>query len=174
MFGTEALALLNTGRAAIPDALDRAWVAATLPTWGITAPRRVTDDDVAELRAVRALLRRLALVVTAGKALSATDLEELNGLLGATPVRVTVERDGDRYTLDMRPVGTGWREVAIREVAGSFVAMLRIDPTRLRICAAPGCETAFWDETRSRTRTWCDTRTCGNRVRVSRHRQGRP
>jgi len=105
--------------------------------------------------------------------LSAKDLTDLNDVLGATPVRSTVEREGDRYILDMRPVANGWLQVTIREVTGSFTAMLRADPSRLRICAAPGCETAFWDETRSRTRTWCDTRTCGNRVRVSRHRQGR-
>ena len=51
---------------------------------------------------------------------------------------------------------------------------IEIDPSRLRVCAAPDCGQVFWDETRSRTRTWCDSRTCGNRVRVRRHRSGRP
>jgi predicted RNA-binding Zn ribbon-like protein len=89
---------------------------------------------------------------------------------GACPQAV---REGDRYVLAMTPVATGWREIAIREIAGSFAVMLRADPSRLRICAELGCETAFWDETRSRTRTWCDTRTCGNQVRVNRHRHDR-
>jgi predicted RNA-binding Zn ribbon-like protein len=173
MFGAEALALLNTGRPDVPDALDGAWLAASLPAWGIRPPRKVTDDDLEALRTVRSLLRRLAHVVASGRPLSAKDLTDLNDVLGATPVRSTVEREGDRYILDMRPVANGWLQVTIREVTGSFTAMLRADPSRLRICAAPGCGTAFWDETRSRTRTWCDTRTCGNRVRVSRHRQGR-
>ena len=47
------------------------------------------------------------------------------------------------------------------------------DPTRLTIRAA-GCETAGWGETRSRTQTWCDTRTYGNRMRVTRHRRSGP
>ncbi len=171
MFGEEALALLNTERPDAPDRLDSSWLSVTLPAWGIQPPRLVTDRDLAALREVRTLVRRLARVVAAGKTLSAKDIGEFNAVLGATPTRAAVVPDGDRYLLDMTPVAAGWLEVTIREVVGSFAAMLRVDPSRLRICAAPGCETAFWDETRSRTRTWCDPRTCGNRVRVSRHRQ---
>jgi predicted RNA-binding Zn ribbon-like protein len=171
VFGAAAIALLNTDRPAAPDGLDRAWLAAQLPSWGVRPGRVVNDDDLAALAEVRSLLRRLARVVASGKPLSAKDLSELNGVLGATPVRSAMLREGDRYVLDMTPVATGWREIAIREIAGSFAAMLRADPSRLRICAAPDCGTAFWDETRSRTRTWCDTRTCGNRVRVNRHRE---
>jgi predicted RNA-binding Zn ribbon-like protein len=101
------------------------------------------------------------------------DLIDLNRLLARTPSYSQVTTDGDRYVLDRTPVASDWRDVAIAEILGSFAAMLRVDPSRLRICAAPGCATAFWDETRSRTRSWCDNRTCGNRVRVQRHRTAR-
>lgn len=43
--------------------------------------------------------------------------------------------------------------------------------SRIRVCDAPECSTAFFDTTRSRTRRWCSMATCGNRAKVSEHRQ---
>ena len=170
MFGTEAIALMNTGRPGVDDALDEAWLSSSLEDWSVARPGPITDDDLDELRRLRTMLRRWTATVAAGRLLSATDLTDLNRRLARTPSFSRVEVDGDRYVLDMTPVAADWRDVAIAEVLGSFAAMLRVDPTRLRICAAPVCGTVFWDETRSRTRQWCDNRTCGNRVRVQRYR----
>ena len=43
------------------------------------------------------------------------------------------------------------------------------DLTRLRRCAAEGCGWFFLDTTRNHSRRWCDTRDCGNRIRVRRY-----
>ncbi len=43
--------------------------------------------------------------------------------------------------------------------------------SRIRVCDAPECRKAFLDSTRSRTRRWCSMSTCGNRAKVSEHRQ---
>lgn len=43
--------------------------------------------------------------------------------------------------------------------------------SRIRVCDAPECSKAFFDSTRSRTRRWCSMATCGNRAKVSEHRQ---
>jgi predicted RNA-binding Zn ribbon-like protein len=62
----------------------------------------------------------------------------------------------------------------VREAAGAFVSMLRASrPPRLRICENESCAVAFYDESRNRSRRWCDTTTCGNRARVRRHRARR-
>jgi predicted RNA-binding Zn ribbon-like protein len=172
LFGAEAIALMNTGRPGHPDRLDERWLATALAQWSVAQRGRITGDDLDELRRLRTMLRRWAGVVAAGELLSTEDLGDLNRLLARTPSSSRVLVDGERYVLDMTPVAADWRDVAIAEILGSFAAMLRADPTRLRICAAPGCGTVFRDETRSRTRSWCDNRTCGNRVRVQRHRTG--
>jgi predicted RNA-binding Zn ribbon-like protein len=41
---------------------------------------------------------------------------------------------------------------------------------RLRRCAAPGCGRAFIDLSRNRSRRYCDSRTCGNRLHVAAYR----
>jgi predicted RNA-binding Zn ribbon-like protein len=172
VFGVEAIALMNTGRPGGPDGLDEAWLVGRLAEWEVAWSGRITEDDLAELRRLRDMLRRWTTVVAAGRLLSTEDLADLNRRLARTPSFSRVEIDGSRYVLDMTPVAADWRDVTIAEILGSFAAMLRADPSRLRVCAAPGCGTVFRDETRSRTRTWCDARTCGNRVRVQRHRSG--
>ena len=59
----------------------------------------------------------------------------------------------------------------LERVSGAFASLLRRSrPPRLKRYADPVCRRAFVDDTRSRTRRWCDLGTCGNRARVRRHR----
>jgi len=47
------------------------------------------------------------------------------------------------------------------------------DLSRLRVCAADDCDWLFLDDTRNRSRKWCDMSTCGNRAKVARYRRRR-
>jgi predicted RNA-binding Zn ribbon-like protein len=40
---------------------------------------------------------------------------------------------------------------------------------RIKQCASPTCERFFLDESKSGTRTWCDMKTCGNRMKAARY-----
>ena len=79
------------------------------------------------------------------------------------------------YLVDFTPVGGDWIDRVERELAGAFTSMLRRShPPRLKLCGADGCGVFFYDDTRNRARRWCDSKTCGNRVRVRRYRASRP
>jgi predicted RNA-binding Zn ribbon-like protein len=110
--------------------------------------------------------------VAAGRSLSARELAELNAVTGRLPVRARLEHDPHGgYFIDFAPVGGSRLERLERELSGAFVSILRRSrPPRLKRCADESCRRAFYDETRSRTRRWCDLGTCGNRARVRRHR----
>ena len=78
---------------------------------------------------------------------------------------------GGGYVVDFTPVGGEWVDRVERELSGSFASILRRShPPRLKRCAEESCRRVFYDATRSRTRRWCDSGTCGNRARVRRHR----
>jgi predicted RNA-binding Zn ribbon-like protein len=164
-----ALELVNSGE----RLRDRTWLRAAAARWGVPLDRLPTSGEIAELERLRDLLRRLAGTVASGRQLSPRDLAELNAVLGRAPVRarIVAEPDGG-YAVEMTPVAAGWRELAVRELAGSFGSLLRRSrpPHRLKLCANPECRAAFWDESRNRTRRWCDPSGCGNRARVRRHR----
>jgi predicted RNA-binding Zn ribbon-like protein len=71
-------------------------------------------------------------------------------------------------------------EVKLRQVAGDPVVggvalavakLVSSDAwSRVRICANPNCEGAFYDTTRSRTQRWDSYDTCGNRNNVAAYR----
>ena len=44
---------------------------------------------------------------------------------------------------------------------------------RIKRCENPTCILHFYDGSKNGSRCWCDTRTCGNRVRVAHHYQRR-
>ena len=134
--------------------------------------RRLTPSERLALDELAALLRRLTGTIAAGETLSDEQLAELNAVIGRTPVVARIEAGGGgRYVLDLTPVSATWEEHAVRELAGSFGSILRRAPDRLKLCENPDCGRAFFDRTRSRTRRWCDSGSCGNRARVRRYRE---
>src|SRR3954451_13907928 len=113
-----------------------------------------------QLRELRTLLSRLATSVTARGTLTALELAEFNELIGSTPVRARLEAlPHGGYLLWLEPLADDPVELEVRELAGEFGSMLRRDPTRIKLCDS--CGNVYWDGTRSRTRRWCDSRTCG-------------
>ncbi len=44
---------------------------------------------------------------------------------------------------------------------------------RVRACASPTCRDVFVDLSRNRSRRYCDSRTCGNRLHVAAYRARR-
>ena len=169
MFDAAALDLVNAGE------LDEAWLLDQARTRRIESDRPPTRLELAEVRRVQALLRRLTDRVSAGLQLSDRDLAEVNALLARAPVTAKLHRFPDSgYYVEMTPLAARWVETLVREIVGSWVALLRLDdPPRLRVCANDACRRVFYDETRNRSRRWCDSRTCGNLMRVRRHRDAR-
>ena len=71
---------------------------------------------------------------------------------------------GGRWTERSGTIG----DAVLAAVARSTIELLAgEDGERLRRCSAPGCPRFF--VARDARRVWCDSRTCGNRVRVARH-----
>ena len=57
----------------------------------------------------------------------------------------------------------------VGRAAGRLVLSPRL--SRLRACAAADCGWWFVDDTKNRSRRWCDMKICGNREKVRRFRQ---
>jgi predicted RNA-binding Zn ribbon-like protein len=129
-----------------------------------------TPAEARRLAELRELLRELAMTVGDGKALSPDQLARINEVIGRRPVRAQLEPvDSGGYLVDFTPVGGDWIGQVERDLAGAFVWMLRrAHPPRIKVCA--GCGAVFYDGSKNRSRRWCDSRTCGNRARVRRHR----
>ncbi|MFF3348525.1 CGNR zinc finger domain-containing protein [Streptomyces sp. NPDC002779] len=126
-----------------------------------------------DLSAVRKIRARFAGIFAAPEARSAAGLiNELIAAAGTTP-RLT-DHDGYDWHVHYFAPGAsvadhlaadGGMALAIFVVAG--------EQERLRRCEAPDCRRAFVDLSRNRSRRYCDSRTCGNRLHVAAYRARR-
>ncbi len=165
------------------DRLERAdMVKRLLDTWQLSAPIPPSPPELTELRELRRWLRQLTERLVGGEAPTPEDLAMLNGYMETFRVAYrleveTPEKSGHEarphYRLKEMPQGQDWAEVQ-GAVAASFSRMLaHHEPGRIRICDNPDCLWVFYDDTRSRTKRFCDDTMCGNLMKVRRFRAKR-
>lgn len=162
------------------DRLERADMAQRLlDTWRLSAPIPPSTPELTELRELREWLRQLTERLVRGETLTPEELAKLNGYMETFRVAYRLEVEASekskhearpRYRLEEEPHTQGWAEVQ-GAVASSFARMLaHNEPGRIRICDNPDCLWVFYDDTRSRTKRFCDDTMCGNLMKVRRFR----
>lgn len=68
--------------------------------------------------------------------------------------------DADAVSLDRPALEVSWKAARL---------LLSQDRERVRRCGGDGCGWMFLDQSRNRSRRWCDMAICGNRARVKAH-----
>jgi hypothetical protein len=168
--GTE---LINTGRAADGDGLR---TTADVQAFGVRYAFHGSPagpGDVPALRARRAALDDIAARCEAGDDEAAIAL--LNALLaqtGAVPQIVAHDGRGPHIHVS-RPAAPLADRIAAHLAMGLAELVVAGESARVRSCAAPGCRDVFVDLSRNRSRRYCDSRTCGNRLHVAAYRARR-
>ena len=92
------------------------------------------------------------------------------------PLREAAERS--RYRTTFEPTGELTLAPARSDLSGFearlLLAIERLQAQgawpRLKACTDEGCQWAFFDATRNRSRTWCSMEECGNREKTRRYR----
>ncbi|MCX3059070.1 CGNR zinc finger domain-containing protein [Streptomyces beihaiensis] len=126
-----------------------------------------------DLDAVRGVREKFAAVFAAqDPRAAATLINDLVAAAGTTP-RLT---DHDGYDWHVHYFAPG-ASVADHMAADCGMALAFFvvagEQERLRRCEAPDCRHAFVDLSRNRSRRYCDSRTCGNRLHVAAYRARR-
>ncbi|MDH5233467.1 MAG: ABATE domain-containing protein [Gemmatimonadota bacterium] len=127
-----------------------------------------------EARRVRAALRALAERGRTDQGERAREgaLAEINRVLGRSvgTRRVEALPDGG-YVRSFVPVGDVFGGLVIPVVESAVDSLVHGELLRIHKCADRRCPRHFFDDSRSRTRRWCDMRECGNRAKAARHRR---
>jgi predicted RNA-binding Zn ribbon-like protein len=168
--GTE---LINTGRAADGDEL---LTVADVQEFGDRYAfhgNPAGPGDLARLRALRARLDAAAVACESGD--DAAAIEMLNALLaqtGAIPQIVAHDGRGPHIHVS-RPAAPLSDRIAAHLAMGLAELVVAGESQRVRSCASPTCRHVFVDLSRNRSRRYCDSRTCGNRLHVAAYRARR-
>ncbi|WP_454607344.1 CGNR zinc finger domain-containing protein [Streptomyces tendae] len=126
-----------------------------------------------DLSAVRKVRGRFASIFAAMEPRAAAGLiNELVAAAGTTP-RLT-DHDGHGWHVHYFAPGASVADHLAAD-CGMALAFFVVagEQERLRRCEAPDCRHAFVDLSRNRSRRYCDSRTCGNRLHVAAYRARR-
>jgi predicted RNA-binding Zn ribbon-like protein len=155
------IAVANTGHGDHDEFADRHAAAAWLHDLG-AAPagaERASDpgpQDLERLRALRALIRRLALRnngIDTYVDTSALDTLALHPDLTGAP------------TLRAAQAGDPVADLCAAAIAALLRACARPGWPRFKACRGEDCRWVFTDQSRNTSRRWCDMAACGNRAK---------
>jgi len=151
------------------------------------AARRRPDVAAAVLRRARALREAIFAIFSAaagGDAPRSGDLDTLNDELNRAMghARLIVPEQGRKQnrtgSTPAKPSACQWGwagqgddlDRVLWPVALSAAGLLTDDHlSRIRVCCAGSCDWLFLDNSRNRSRRWCDMSVCGNREKAQRH-----
>lgn len=165
--------LINTGRSGSGDGLGRLAAVRDFGRRYRFYGQAATGADLPRLREHRARLDTAAAACEAGDDNAA--IEVLNALLTETgAVPQIVAHDGRPPHIHVsRPASPLADRVAAQLAMGLAELIVAGESRRLRSCASPACRAVFIDLSRNRSRRYCDSRTCGNRLHVAAYRARR-
>lgn len=127
--------------------------------------QRALSDAIAMREALHGVLQaRLT-----GAAPKSAELGRLNAMMAAAMSKARLAVSEDRYSWT-------WSEELVLErptwpiarAAAELLTSRRL--ARLRECASETCGWLFLDQSKNRSRRWCDMRGCGNRTKIRRYR----
>lgn len=134
----------------------------------ITEVEQPTARDIAPIHQVRAQLRA---VFVAPDEESRTEL--VNGLLASARIVPRLsDHDGLGLHLHYFPPFATIDEHLVADGAMALAALLTSgEGDRLKLCRAPDCSRVMVDSSRNRSRNFCDSGRCGNRVNAAAYRE---
>ncbi len=117
---------------------------------------------------LREALYRIFVAVIADAAPAQDDLAVLNGELARALPHLRIEHEGDGFVYRFAPGSALERPLwPIARSAAELLDNGEID--RLKECSSEDCTWLFVDQSKNRSRRWCDMKDCGNRAKARRH-----
>jgi predicted RNA-binding Zn ribbon-like protein len=161
------IAVANTAHGEQDELTDAGTVRAWWRDLGAPVQTRrgdtVASEGVAMLRAMRGLIRGLALRNNGIE----PDLAGFSGL-EALPLRLDLR---GAPTLHAEMPGDLARDICAAAVAAMLRATARPGWPRLKACRGDDCRWVFIDGSRNTSRRWCDMANCGNRAKMATFRE---
>jgi len=164
--------------AGFPDLIDwleaaravTAGQAARLRRSGAASPRAAAQVWARAIKFREALFRVLNAKAEGGK-VAREDLSDIEAEHARAASFARLAWTGDGYSWSLDP-SAGSLDAAMQPLVESAVSLLTSAKLeRLRRCGNSTCYWLFIDETRNHSRRWCEMASCGNIVKVRRHRE---
>jgi predicted RNA-binding Zn ribbon-like protein len=167
---TGCVELINTGRSATGDGLAKLSDLQEMADRYAFAGLQGRPADLVKVREYRARLDSIVVSCEAGDEAAAID--QINALLsqtGASPQIAAHDGRGPHLHVS-RPTAPLANRIAAHFAMGLAWLVVAGEAGRIGSCESPACRAAFVDFSKNRSRRYCDSRTCGNRLHVAAYR----
>lgn len=153
---------------------DPQWLAEWLEQHGLPAAAPAKPEELQQLKQLRSSLWEEVQKLVQGATPDQSLLEQLNSYMAAGPVIRQIIRNPDKPPeLTLLPQRSDWGQI-MAEISASFTeTVLEKELSRIRICDNPDCLWVYYDDTRNRSKRYCDDKLCGNLMKVRRFRARR-
>lgn len=163
------------GRGHLEDRLQiESWRKRFLRRWRLTRGTNLPTPRPKEMKSLlrlRSVLREIASQVAAGRSPSDRLIDNLNSALRKRAAFPVIIKVGHRLELGTDAAKKDWTWVLVQVAESAAQLLVHADLRRVKVCVNEGCRWAFYDQSKGRTRRWCDGRKCGNTDRVRRFRK---
>jgi predicted RNA-binding Zn ribbon-like protein len=126
------------------------------------------DHILGRARDLREAIYRIFAAIAADQDPQGDDLARLNEELERAQAHLRVVLTGDQF--DYRFLDHGSLDRPLWPIARSAADLLvSNDLARVKRCGGHDCDWLFVDQSKNKSRRWCDMRDCGNRAKARRH-----
>ncbi|MDF2921262.1 MAG: hypothetical protein K0R57_176 [Paenibacillaceae bacterium] len=150
---------------------EPAWLGQWMQEHALEAPLPPDPTTLAQLKQLRGCLWAAVQQLVQGAVIEQALIERLNLYMSKGPAIRQIAGSGDAgRRITLVPLYTGWEQI-MSEIAASFAGvLLEKELSRIRICENPDCLWVYYDDTRNRSKRYCDDKMCGNLIKVRRFR----
>lgn len=159
------------------------WLAAFIKKCHFPYETLTADKEqlISELRDLRGMLVVLVHKLADGEGLEDEEIEALNKLLSKGKgirqlkripegERSQAQKMGGEFQIIHVPLEPGLAQLKAQLTLSFTETLVRGETERMKVCDNPDCRWIYYDETKNRSKRYCDDKTCGNLMKVRRHR----
>ena len=134
--------------------------------------RPAARDTLRRAISHRENLHRAFSALAVGKPAASGELQQINDFAVAALSHRRLARVDGRYRWEWQWNNKNALDSILWPIAQSAADLLTSSElATVRMCGAPDCAWLFLDQSRNRSRRWCDMKVCGNRQKARRHYQ---
>lgn len=145
---------------------DGTWRVELAQKWNLTVPSKILDSELARLKQLRADMQAVVVGLQKGSNITDAAFYRINQVLKSVAVVSQLSYENDIFQIEQIPDTKGW-QLFIWHVVNSFAKLLtEREVIRLKVCQNNDCGWIFYDESKNKSRKWCDEKVCGNIMKV--------
>jgi len=148
---------------------DEKWWVIFCDKWDLPILNFRSKETMSKLRMLRFILDKLFNEITISGSVSESHLETINNYLSTMVFNYELIKEDDAFELGIKMNHEHAETFYVKVMMSVIELITEFDLLRVKCCDNPDCNWYFYDNSKNRSRKWCDN-TCATLMRVRKFR----